>query len=230
MATSGVTTFSMTSDELVNAALRKIAVLGDGQAPSATQLSNGTQALNAMLKTFTVKGMPLWVISEYDVTLSTSNTYTFGIGQAINIPAPLKVIQAILVRDDGNTTPLEVKTHYDFNLLSSGGSGTPTAYWYEPLNQTGKLHVWPTPEAEHKVRVVYQRPFQDMVSGTDTLDFPQWWHEAVIFGLAWRLCGDYGIPLADRKYLGEEAKFYLDEATSFGTEEGSLFIQPDWRC
>lgn len=234
MATSGTTTFSMTSDQLVNAALRKIAVLGDGQSPSSTQLSNGTQALNAMLKTFTVKGMPLWVISEYELTLTATDTYTFGIGQTVNIPAPLKVTQALLkYTDSGIRTPLNQRTHYDFNLLAhSTNTGTPTSYWYEPLNQTGKLHLWPTPDtttiADCKVLMVYQRPFYDMVSGTDTLDFPQWWHEAVIFGLAWRLCGDYGVPLADRKTLQAEAQFFLDEALSFGTEEGSMYLQPDW--
>lgn len=234
MAISGVTTFSLTGDQIVNAAMRKIAVLGDGQSPSATQLSNGTQALNVMLKTFTTKGMPLWVMTEYILTLTATRTYTFGIGQTIAIPAPLKVTQITrLSSTDSSQVPLNVRSHYDYNLLSStSATGTPTSYWYEPLNQTGVLHVWPTPDTNsityETLKVVYQKPFSDMVSGTDTLDFPQWWQEAIIYGLAWRLCGEYGVPLADRGTLAKEAEYFLQEAMSFGTEEGSLFLQPDW--
>lgn len=232
MSTSGITTFSLTSDQLVAAAMRKLAVLGDGQSPSTTQRTNGTQAMNAMLKTFTAKGMPLWVMSEYDTPLTATRSYAFS--AATNIPAPLKVTQAILVDTTGVTSiPLMVRTHYDYNLLPSDSStGTPTNYWYEPLNQTGVLHVWPTPDsysiANSVVRIVYQRPFYDMVSGTDTLDFPQHWHEAVIFGLAWRLCGDFGVPLQDRQTLAKEADYFLTEALSFDTEEGSLYLMPDW--
>ncbi len=67
-----------------------------------------------------------------------------------------------------------------------------------------------------------------MVSGTDTLDFPQWWHEAVIYGLASRLAPEYGIPLQDRSMYQKEAEYFLQEALSFGTEEGSLYLAPDW--
>lgn len=234
MTISGTTTFNLTSDQLVNAALRKLAVLGDGISASTTQLSNGTQALNAMLKTFTTKGMPLWVITEYSLTPTATRTYTFGISQTVNIPAPLKVNQVLRQSSaDNSRIPMNVRTHYDYNLLNTTTStGTPTSYWYEPLNQTGVLHVWPTPDTDTITNcvfvIVYQKPFSDMVSGTDTLDFPQWWHEAVIYGLASRLAPEYGIPLQDRNMYQKEAEYFLEEALSFGTEEGSLFLMPDW--
>lgn len=234
MTVSTSTTFSMTSDQLVNAALRKLSVLGDGQAPSATQLSTGTEALNVMLKSFIAKGMPLWAIVEYNVPLTETHTYPMGVGLAINIPAPLKVLQVILKDLTALTSqPMNVRSHYDYNLLSNQGSvGTPTTYWYEPLNQTGILHIWPIPDsyaiANQVATVVYQRPFFDMVAGANTLDFPQWWHDAIIFGLAWRLAPEYGIPITDRKDFGNTAQFMLDDALSFGEEEGSMYFQPDW--
>lgn len=234
MATSGVYSFSLTGDQIVNAAMRKLAVLGDGQSPTATQLSNGTQALNVMLKSFIAKGMPLWVIQEYTLALTATRTYTMGTGQTTNTVAPLKMLQVIRQNTtDSSSVPLMVRTHYDYNLLSNTTTaGVPTTYWYEPLNQTGVLHIWPTPDAttiaSTNLKLVYQRPFQDMVSGADTLDFPQWWHEAIIYGLAWRLCGEFGVPLQDRSTVAKEAEYFLTEALSFGTEEGSLYLQPDW--
>lgn len=222
------TTFNMSSDQIVTAALRKLAVLGDGQSPSATQLSNGTQALNAMIKGFIAKGMPLWAVAEKSLSLTNSRTIT------LTTDAPLKVTQAILVdTTSGNTTPMNPKSHYDYNLLNgNAATGWPINYWYEPLNQTGVLHLWPTPDAYSiancQVKIVYQRPFADMVAGTDTLDFPQYWLEAVIYGLAYRLAPEYGIPLQDRQTYAQDAAAFLNEALSFGTEDGSFFIEPDW--
>lgn len=117
--------FNMTSEQIVNAALRKLSVLGDGLAPSPTQLENGTQALNVMLKSFEVKGIT------------------------------------------------------------------------------------------------------DVIS--DDFTFPPHWLEAVIYGLAYRLSPEFGIPLQDRQMLGSEAKKFLDDALEYSDTEDSLFFQPD-RC
>jgi len=226
----------MTTEQLVKSALRKLSVLGDGQSPSTTQYDAGVEALNAMLKTFVVKGMPLWAITEQDVPLIAS-TSEYEFGESVlpaATPAPLKVLQAVLKDLTAETSiPMNVRTHYDFNLLSNQASeGTPNTYWYEPLNQTGILHIWPLPDSysvtNRVITLVYQRPFYDMIDVTDTLDFPQWWHDAVIWGLAFRLAPEYGIPLQDRKNLGLEAQFFLEEALSFGEEEGSMYFQPDW--
>lgn len=227
MTVSSTNTFNLTADQLVTAALRKLSVLGDGQSPTTTQLSTGREALNVMLKTFQTKGMPLWAVTEVSVPLTATRTYTVA-------GAPLKVLQAIRTdATDGSSVPLELRTHYDYNLLSNTAStGQPTCYWYEPLNQTGILHVWPTPDvysaAHQTIKLVYQRPFFDVTSGTDTIDFPQHWLEAVIYGLAQRLSPEFGIPLQDRQMLVQEANLFLNEALSFGTEEGSLFLMPDW--
>lgn len=225
----------MSRDSLISAALRKLSAISKGVAIDATDTTNGAEALNAMLKTFQVKGMPLWAVRESTTTLAATNDYYFGIGQVLNIPAPLKVYQATL-KDTvtGEQIPLNVTTHYDYNLLPDPTNpGTPNTYWYEPRNQIGILHLWPQPDttaiANKQVTVTYQRPFEDMTAAGDTLDFPQHWHEAVIYGLAWRLAPEYGIPLQDRGLLKSDAQMMLDDALSFGTEEGSMFLSPDWQ-
>lgn len=236
MSTSGVTTWQLTSDEIVTAALRKIAVISSGVAASTTQKSDATQALNAMLKSFQAKGMPLWAIKDFSFALTATRTYTIGTGQTVSTPAPLKIIQAYNKDTTAITsTPMNVKTRYDYNLNqpTSTSTGTPVDLEYEPGLQVGTMHIWPLPDAysiaNRQITIIYQRPFEDMVNTTDNLDFPQYWHEAVIYGLAWRLAPEYGIPIQDLSKLEGTARYHLEEALSFGTEEGSLFLQPDWR-
>ena len=79
------------------------------------------------------------------------------------------------------------------------------------------------------VRIWYQVPFADMDASTDNIDFPSYLTEAIIFGLAWRLSFEYGIPLMDRQQFQKDYEYFKQEALSFGTEEGSLYLMPNWQ-
>lgn len=237
MSTSGITTFQLARDDIINSALRKAGAVSEGQPATAQAITDATMALNSMLKTFQVKGMPLWAIKEIVFPLTATQQYNIGIGATINTPAPLKIIQATLL-DISNPTaqnilPMNIYTHYDFNLLTTqASSGYPIHLMYEPYWPTGTINIWPTPDAysitNRNIRIVYQRPFEDFVASTDTPDFPSYWSEALIYGLAWRLAPEYGVPLQAWELMSKEAEYFLNEALSFGTEEGSLSIQPNW--
>jgi len=64
MARSGSYDFSVNRDEVINAAFRKIGVLGEGQTANSTAISNASQALNLMIKTWQAAGISLWKNKE----------------------------------------------------------------------------------------------------------------------------------------------------------------------
>lgn len=239
MATSGTTTWNATRDQIVTSSLRKIAALAEGDTPSAEMVSNGVFMLNGILKEAQADGMPLWAIQEMTIPMSsfTNGKVSIGVGQTINQPAPLKVLSAYN-RDNSVPTnpidiPMTVLTHYDYNWLSAKYSmGTAVQFFHEPLNQMSNFYVWPIPDAysnlHRSVILTYQRPFEDAGVATDTLDFPQYWLLAIVYRLAWVLAPEYGVPPSDRMALGKEADALWTRALSFGTEEGSLFVEPDW--
>lgn len=239
MATSGTTTWTATRDQIIASALRKIAALAEGDVPSGDMLNNGAFVLEGIIKEAQVDGMPLWAIKETTIPFSSfvNGKTSIGIGQTVNIPSPLKVLSAYN-RDNSVPTnpidiPMTVLTHYDYNWLSAKYSqGTSVQFFYEPLNQTGNLYVWPIPDAyslaNRSIILTYQRPFEDAGIGTNTLDFPQYWLTAIIHRLAWLLSPEYGVPPNDRTVLAKEADVLWNRALGFGTEEGSLFVEPDW--
>ena len=231
MATSGTTTWSMNRNEVINAALRKLAVLSGGSTPETYQITDANVALNAMIKAFQADGMPIWAMKEYSFnTVIGTSAYNIGASQTINTPMPLKIIQA--VRASGTSysnVPLNIYTDYNFRLLPmANSSGTPVNLYYQPLSTYGTINLWPKPDSVISITIRYQRPFEDMTSSTDDFDFPPYWMEALIYGLADRLAPEYGIPLQDRQLLTKQALIFKGEALGFGTEEGSVFIQPDW--
>lgn len=231
MATSGVTTWTLNRDQVIKGALRKLGVLPSGGSPTANQTSDANEALNSLLKAYEADGMPLWkVLSTTFTTVSGTNTYNIGPGQTIATTGmPLKLLQAFYTVSGGTNTPINVYTRYDFNQLPQATTitGTPVNIYYQPLRTSGVIKVWPTPNnSTTTITVHYQSPYEDMVNSTDDFDFPSYWMQALIYGLAWTLASEYGLPLQDRKMIGDEAQYWHQLALSFGSEEGSLFFQP----
>lgn len=231
MATSGTSVWSLQRDAVINAALRKLVAISGGSSPQTFETTSAAEALNAMLKGFQVDGMPIWAIKEYTfTTVAGQSSYDIGVGKTLNTPAPLKVVQAYRIEQSGAVNiPLNVYNHYDYNLLPQNAtSGEPVNFFYQPFSTFGTIKLWPTPvDANTTITIVYQRPFEDMNASTDDFDSPSYWTEAIIFGLAWRLSYDYGIGILDKQDLKSAAEFFHTQALSFGTEEGSLFFQPD---
>jgi len=231
MSTSGTTVWSLQRDAVINGALRKLAVLSGGSSPAAYELTNAAETLNAMIKGFQADGMPVWAIKKYTfTTVSGTSAYNMGNGQTLATPMPLKVLQAYRNQTNSVNVPMNIYTNYNYNLLPLAvSSGVPINLYYQPLATTGVVNLWPIPsDSTTTITLVYQRPFEDMNASTDDFDFPPYWTEALIYGLAWRLSPEYGIPIQDRATLTKEAEYFHQQALMFGVEEGSLYLQPSW--
>lgn len=241
MSTSGSANWTMTRDSIINAAFRKIGVLVDGATMTTTQQSAAQEALNNIIFSLYAQGMPLWAISTtYFTPIQGQNTYPIGLGAGIgnlNTTAPLKVLQAwnLDVSNPSSTyrIPMNIYTQFNYNLLNApNNQGYPIHFWYQPGNQQGTISIWPAPDAYsaqyRQIWFTYQRPFNQFNTATDTPDFPQVWLEPLIYSLAHRLAPEYGLPLSEVDKLNETANALITNALSFGTEEGSLLLQPDW--
>ncbi len=236
MPTSGSTDFSVTRDDIIKRALRLIGALAQGETPTSDQTTEAALALNGLVKAWQVDGMPLWAVKTYAITLTDSvGTYRIGVGQTVNTPKPLKVLQAF--NHDTNSDvdiPMRILTHKEYNMLGNKTSeGNPIHCWYDPQNSYGDLHLFPVPDTiaatNNTINIVYQRPFEDFDSSTDTPDFPQEWYDALAYGLACRLAPEYGLPSTARKQLWQEMTLIKQDALNFGLEEGSLYFQTDKR-
>jgi hypothetical protein len=127
MAVSGTTTFTVTRDQIIESALRSLAVLEEGAQPSATTIENSSFSLNLILKKWQSEGIKLWTVVEYTVPLVNSQTsYTIGPSGTydLNADKPLRVIQAFLRNMTSPTNGVA-----EISLLS-GGSG----YVSQPSN------------------------------------------------------------------------------------------------
>jgi hypothetical protein len=233
MATSGSTDFSTTRASLVKSALRVIGVVAQGESPTTTQSDEANEALNMLIKAWQADGMPLWAIKEYSITpIDGTASYEIGVGKAVNTAKPLRITQAFFKMATGVDVPMTALTRDEYNRLGNKTStGQPIQYYYDVQNMSGTLYVFPVPDAvasagTNRIRIVYQRPYEDMDADANEFDFPQEWFQALKFGLAEVLAPEYGVPLEQYGYLRKVSKEYKDTALSMGTEEGSFYFQP----
>lgn len=231
--TSGSTTYQLTRDQLLTAAIGKLGVLAAGQSPTTEDVTKAAINLNMLVAQLRAKGIPLWARKEYTLPLSTSATYLIGVGQTVNTPYPLKMLDAYVENIAGNNTriPIDIIAKSEYNILPrNSSSAQPIKLAYQPFNNYGEISLWPTPDSAtastYQVIITYQRPFEYFIASTDTMDFPEQYYLPIVYKLAVLLAPDWGIPLEDRRMLMQEAEMYLREVEEFGEEDGSLFFSP----
>lgn len=226
MATSGDITWELNRNEIIEAAYRKLGIPGEGNTLTATQYSDAAQALNAIIALAVTDGMALWKRTTMSATPSTTS-------QEYTIVGAVKVAQVVYHDTvSGTRYELEGKVLNDFYRLPAGTTGNPVSWMWQPSITGGTLSIWPfysdaTTVANVELLVTYQKKFDGFdATTTDTLDFPSYWLQAIIYKLATSLAPENGIPINDRGLLMQEAKLYWDQASDYGDDDGSLFIQP----
>lgn len=238
MATSGITINQLTRNQFIEAALRTMGVLALDQTPTATEYTNATVKLNALIGELRPLGMGLWARQEYSFPVVAGTfSYTIGVGQTLNTAYPLKLLQAFKTNSvDDSHTPLEIIADYNFNLLpsDSSDSGSPIQLTYQPKINLGIIKLWPTPSTQDvsdgvTINLTYTRPFEYFINSTDTMDLPEEWVSPMIYGLAVRLAPEYSLPLPDRSMLFKEYESVLNNALSAGAEDASFYFQVDRR-
>jgi len=240
ISTSGSTNWSHSRDTIIQRTLRIVGGIGQGETPTSTQYSEAATALNDLVKAWEADGMPLWALKDYTITLvAGTSSYDIGIGASgLNAVAPLKIIQAYTVDSSNLSRPITIigRDMYE-NFGDKTGSGDVTMIWYqEPgagvAGSTGELkgtlttYLVPLSTSPLTLHVRGQRPFEDFDATADTPDFPSYWYNAIIWGLARDLSYEYGNAFAERSMIAKMADMYKEEALNFGTENAPMFIQP----
>ena len=239
MAQSNTYSYTHTRNSIITRARRITGGVGEGETPTPDSITDAAVALNDLTKSLAATGMPLWALNEASFTPTAStSSYTIGTGSTIAQIAPLKIFQVWSRNTSTNTdTPMRLLTLQDYNLLGDKtAAGPPTNLLYIPpkgiaaTNNQGTIKLYPTPDASfvasNDIYITYQKPFMNFDSSTDVPDFPQYWYNAIVWGLAAELAYEDGVGLSERAMISKRAESELDKALSFGTEEGSWFLQP----
>jgi hypothetical protein len=232
------TIYTVTRDQIITSALRKLGVIELGDTADADTLANASLVLNLMIKMWATDGLKIWTIDELTLPLVASKTsYTIGPASDLVADKPLKLIQAWL-RNISVTpnidTPMQLLSKQEYNILGSKAStGTSNSVYLDPRVNTSTLYVYLTPEAftatTYQMHLVVQRMMSDITTGSATPDFPMEWMQALVWNLADQLAIEYSVPNNHRQEIMMKAEGYRLQMSGWDVESSSTFFTPDLR-
>lgn len=228
MTTSGVTTFTLTTTELLTAAFEKIGVATEGEALTDDMYVRGKRALNLLVKTW--GAMPhLWTQTETWLPLVAGQSE-----YALNVAMRVLSVRRRITSGTLDTPMTELSRQEYFDLPNKTVQSVPVNWYFNPQQATRTLYLWPTAStataAAQTIRITYLRRMDDMVGSNDELDMPQEWLEAVVYNLARRLMATY--PVNDpqmRADIIDMSDRLFAQLKGWDTEPASIFLQPDTR-
>jgi hypothetical protein len=233
MTTSGITTFSVTRNDIIYMAFEDLGVYAPGfETPTAGQLTMADKRLNAMIKAWQAAGVGLWLNQLVTLPLTAgSQSYLLGPtgvdcivgGVTGKISKPLSIVEARGVNVSGVELPLTANSRDEYmSLPLKSSTGPATQYYYDRQLVNGVLYVWPVETVLTTViKFTARTPVQDFVNAADTPDFPQEWFDALHFSLAMRMAPAYKISAAQYALIKEQAGICLSDADGFDREQGT---------
>ena len=242
-------TYTVTRDQVITLALRKLGVLEIGSTPDPDTVSNAAMSLNLLIKQLSTDGLKLWKVSELIIPLISGQTqYTLGgstsalMYDALNptvaiTDKPLKAIQGFyrnLQSTPAIDTPVMLVSKQEYNVLGSKFStGTANTIFYDPRKLNGVLYVYLTPDLNAQtnlqLHIIAQLPLDDLNTALDIPDFPNEWMNCLVWNLEDQLSLEYGVPMNSRQEIRQRAMTYKTLLSDWDVEASSTFFQVDFR-
>ena len=198
MATSGTIAFNLNAQQLIDKALSKIGVLGEGETASGNRYTDAQAELNLMLHTWSMQGPNLWTVAETSVNLvSGTQSYTLS-------PRPRSVMNMRFAIDGVESYPMSEFDRQDWDRFPMKTStGNPIKYVVDRQRASTSVKVWPIPSfssGTYTCPYSYERVWEDVSQPSHDIDVPQEWLETVMMSLGSRLADDYSLagPVPDR--------------------------------
>lgn len=187
MATSGETAWGLTALDIVKLAMGELQVLSIGDDPDAEEAEECYKRLNAMLKSWQVRGASL----AHDTTGTVETTAS---APSVALPEGARSISsARLVVSATQERPLYAISRTDYlNLPNKAAAGSPTMYYLDRQRDVATLYLWPVSAAAATLKLDYTRSIETVTDGSEALDIREELQECVYANLAVRVAGLFG--------------------------------------
>lgn len=223
------TNFTITVQQLMDTVLRKLRVNIQGGTASATEVTEGLQALNVMLKRFRTLGMPFWKEYKFQISL-TGGVNQYYVDPLVTTEHSWHSFQCFRHNLTSNLDiPVRIVSREEYNALTNK-TNTGAVVQIAMSSDRTQILTYLTPDstiaAQERLDLYGYKEEETLTSGSDVLQAPQWWYEAIIYSLAVRLAPEYGAAAEDTRDLKQMAREALEDAVNYTPDETSVFFGP----
>ena len=248
MPSSGTASFTVTRDEMIESAYRKLRTLKEGDVPNANQIKYANTTLNMLLKNMQSNGLQLWTYQLIAIPMVVGKqVYTIGpVGADVTTTRPLRLFEGSFIRSTQNSlpydTPLRLISRVEYlNYGNKNTQSIPNSIYYDskidvaggttsPSVGYGNLYVYATlaQSIPYTIYGNFQRPIYDISAADQEFDLPQEWFRPLAFMLASDL--SYEVPNVAPQVAADiraEAKMQHDNVQDWSVETAAMTMQPD---
>lgn len=216
MAVSSSNNFTITSNNLVKSALRRIGK----DRPSDQDILDGREVLNMIMKHLDAEARWLWAISGTESTITTVASQEFYNVTTDSLDNDIVRLEKVSRINGSNRDPIRIISSDEFLAsYERDQTGQPFAVWLEqnPLRASQRIAFLPTPDSAYTINYTYRRALYDFDSASDNPDVPQEGIYELRVLLAAEMANDYGLPLAERQLLRQDAEIAKRKLISFNS-------------
>jgi len=187
----------MLVSDLLKSSLRKIGALSSGETIEPARQTEALSALQSMLRSWGALSQNVFASVTESVTLEVdTEVYTWGSDGDISTLRPNHVTGAYILDNSGVSHPMRLISGTRYRTIPIKTiSARPYSLYFDPLYPLANVYLYPVPNAAETLYLTSFKSFIETGSfglSTDTLIFPGYYEEPMIYNLAIRLAPEYG--------------------------------------
>lgn len=212
MATSGTTTFTLDTEELIAEAFER----NNRQVRTGYDIKSAKRSLNLLLSEWGNRGVHIWKVENHTINLVAGTT-------AYQLPGNTDdILEAVFRNNNVDTTMTQVSRSEYLQIPNKFSQGTPSQYYIQQeiftsnghANVTINLYLTPN-VTDTQINFNYMARIQDAGSYTNIPDIYYTFYPCLTSGLAFYLSQKYN-PVKT-----QELKMYYEDELNRALIEGS---------
>jgi hypothetical protein len=188
--------------DLIRDAMRLSGSIQSTEALTAEQAQDHLRTLNRMIDAWNIDRLIVYTIDANVYTLvANQQDYTMGPGGTLD-PAfrPVRIEEAYIRLLSGATPydrPLKIVQDEGWADIGVKGvaSPVPTILYNHGDFPVTTISLWPTPSVANQIVLYCWHQLSQVTDINATLNFPPGYEEAILYNLAARVAGEYGMTL-----------------------------------
>ena len=196
-----------TARDIIEAALRKIHVLGRGQSLSNEEAQDCLDALNSMLDSWSVEGNLVFTETIETFNLTGAASYTIGSGATFDTTRPVDIVAAYVTSGNTDYTLSKYDQRQYAMISDKTTGGIPAIYYYNGGYPTGTIYLSPVPSGVSTITLHSYKPLSSFASLNATFTMPPGYERALIYNSAVEFGPEYEREASPSvKAIAEESK------------------------
>lgn len=203
-----------------------------GDDPDPEDYRRWFSRLQYMINQWMTEGLKLWLWLDKSIPLvAGTSLYTIKSGGTVNLAKPIRAIMGYFLDSSNNSRPIYQMSWEEYLRLGNRtDQGSINNFLVD--KQASQLNVtfWMVPDAtaaQGTAHLLLQQQVGSMVQLTDTVNFPQEWGIALLWGLADEM--STGQPQSVVQKCMAKAQYYKEKLDDQDVEDASTYLVPDSR-